>query len=144
MTQPIDQFRRMPPPPAARLLGFDIIEADAEAGRVRIAFTARPDFCNPLGIVQGGFLAAMLDDAMAVAGLFKSGFTRMMPTVEMKTSYIAAAKPGRLIAEGRVLKLGATIAFLEGDLRTADGELIAKASATARPVAFDLSAARQG
>lgn len=135
----IEQFRKGPKPPHAALLGFELLEADAE-GRVLIAFTAKPEFCNPLGVVQGGFLTAMLDDAMAVAGLVKSGMTLLMPTLELKTSYLNPAKPGRLLAEGRVLKLGKTIAFLEGKLMTESGELVAVSSATARPVAVTLAA----
>jgi uncharacterized protein (TIGR00369 family) len=135
------RFAKLSPPAASRLLGFRLIEADREAGRVVAEFTARPDFCNPMGSVQGGFLAAMLDDAMAVAALVKSDFRHVVPTLEMKVSFLAAARPGPLTAEGRVVQLGRSIAFLEGRLSDPDGRLLATASATARLVPFNAEGA---
>ena len=131
----LKNFRSGPLPPCARHLGFEFLEGSIEQGWVRGYFLARPEFANPMGNVQGGFISAMLDDAMAVAGLLKSNFTQVMPTLEMKTSFLAPAKVGRLCGEGRVLKLGKSVAFLEGRLTSLDGVVIAVASATARPAA---------
>jgi acyl-coenzyme A thioesterase PaaI-like protein len=52
-------------PPAAGLLGWKALSL--EPGHVRVRYTARPEFANPQGAIQGGFLAAMLDDAMGWA-----------------------------------------------------------------------------
>ena len=49
-------------PPAARLLGFEIISANSQ-GEVRLKFFAQEQFANRHGTVQGGMLAAMLDSA---------------------------------------------------------------------------------
>jgi uncharacterized protein (TIGR00369 family) len=103
---------------------------------VEIAFVARPEFLNPTGRVQGGFLSAMLDEALSIAGQVACGMTHIMSTLEMKTSYLAAARPGRLVARGRVTRLGKTVVFLEGELRDADGKLCATATATALPVEY--------
>ena len=46
---------RRPPPPAAALLGFELLAIDPEQGTIRVRFTARPEFTNPIGAVQGGF-----------------------------------------------------------------------------------------
>jgi uncharacterized protein (TIGR00369 family) len=125
---------RMAMPPSSRLLGFELRESDAEAGRVVIGFDGKADFCNPLGSIQGGFLAAMLDEAMAVAAWVKTGFTKIVPTLEMKVTFIAPAYPGPLVGEGKVIYIGKTIAFLEGSLRDGEGKLLTMASATARLV----------
>jgi hypothetical protein len=50
---------RAPAPPAARLIGWELVEVDPEAGTIVVAFTADERFLNPVGQVQGGFLAAM-------------------------------------------------------------------------------------
>ena len=92
--------------------------------------------CNPLGRIQGGFVSAMLDEALAIAGNIASGGTQAMLTLEMKTTYLSAALPGRLIARGRVVRFGRNIAFLEGELRDASGKVCAKASVTAMPLVF--------
>ncbi len=121
-------------PPASRLLGVDVQSIDAEAGIAVVAFTARPDFCNPMGVVQGGFLVAMLDDAMAIAAVGKSGFSVFVPTLELKTSFLKPAFPGRLIATARVLQWGKSTVFLEARMQDEAGNLLAVASATAKLV----------
>lgn len=125
---------RFPMPPCARLLGWELLEADAQAGRVTVRFEARPEFCNPAGTVQGGFLAAMLDDAMGPAVVIASGGEVYPATIEMKVSFLAPAAPGRIIAEARILQRGRTIGFLEASLRNPEGRLIATATASARMV----------
>ncbi len=120
-------------PPAAALLGWEALAI--EPGRVRVRYTARDEFLNPMGTVQGGFLAAMLDDAMgpALFTLLEDG--QFAPTLEMKVSFFRPARAGALVAEGRVAHLGHSVAFLEGTLSTENGALIATATATARVLA---------
>ena len=125
---------RRAPPPAAELLGFDPIEIDESIGTIRVRFTARPEFANPIGAVQGGLLAAMLDDTLGPALQSTLEPDQFAPTLELKVNFIAPAKPGALIADGRVVARGGSIAFLAGELRTEDGTLIATATATARIV----------
>ncbi len=120
-------------PPAAALLGWKALEL--EPGHVRIRYTARPEFGNPQGAIQGGFLAAMLDDAMGPALFTTLHADQFAPTVEMKVSFMRPARPGPIIAEGRIVHRTRSLAFLEGTLSTEDGDLIATATATARIVA---------
>jgi uncharacterized protein (TIGR00369 family) len=117
-------------PPAAALLGWKALRL--EPGHVRIRYTARPEFGNPQGAVQGGFLAAMLDDAMGPALFTTLGGEDFAPTIEMKVSFLRPARPGPLIAEGRVVHQTRSLGFLEGSLATEEGDLVATATATAR------------
>lgn len=130
----LDLFSKHVRPPSAELLGLEFLEIDQQSDRVTLAFIARPEFCNPIGTVQGGFLTAMLDDAMAISGVIRSGFTMHMPTLELKVSFLRPALPGKLRAVGEVLKFGKNIAFFEGSLYDSEERLIARASATARPI----------
>ncbi|MEH2555680.1 hypothetical protein V1286_003209 [Bradyrhizobium algeriense] len=50
-------------PPAAHLLGREIVSVDPHSGEVKLRFTAKKEFANRHGTVQGGMLAAMLDSA---------------------------------------------------------------------------------
>ena len=128
--------RRMPPTSA--LLGMTVLAVDRAAGTVRLQFAPKPEFANPMGNVQGGFIVAMLDDAAALAAVVMSGARITVPTIELKTSFFAVARLGSpLFAEGRCIKLGKRIAFLEADLRDGDGTLLARLSSTALPVAID-------
>ena len=55
---------RREPPPAARTLGWELLAVDPDAGTIEVAFAAGEAFLNPAGVIQGGFLAAMLDDTL--------------------------------------------------------------------------------
>jgi len=129
-------------PPAAALLGWKALSL--EPGHVRVRYTARAEFANPQGAVQGGFLAAMLDDAMGPALFTVLAAEDFAPTIEMKVSFLRPARPGPLIAEGRVVHQTRSIAFLEGTLATEDGDLVATASATARIMAASKGATSNG
>ncbi len=126
---------RAPPPPAAVTLGFKLLEIDPERGTIRVQFAAKQEFLNPMGVVQGGFVAAMLDDTLGPALVCTLPPGHFAPTIELKVNFIRPAPLGILIGEGRVVARGGTIAFLAGELRTESGELIATATATARIVA---------
>lgn len=118
--------------PIAGLLSARPVSFDGDAGRVVIDYDARPEFCNLIGSVQGGMLTAMLDNAMSFAVLGGLPEGHVAPSLEIKTSYIAPAKPGRITGEGRVVRQGRTIAFLEGRLNDPDGRLLATATGTAQ------------
>lgn len=122
----------IPPPPAAKLLGWKVLEAVAGSGQVRVQFQATRAFTNPMGNVQGGFIAAMLDDTLGPALATTFAENEFAPTLELKVSFIRPARPGTLIGTGRVLHRGGSVAFLEGELRSATDDLIATGTATAR------------
>ena len=125
-------------PPTAILLGQELLEVDSAAGRVRMKFQPGPECCNPMGNVQGGFVVAMLDDAAAFAAIVKSGERIAIPTIELKASFFAPARAGvPLFAEGRCIKLGKRIAFMEADLTDEAGTLLARLTTSAVPLAVN-------
>jgi uncharacterized protein (TIGR00369 family) len=119
-------------PPAAALLGWSLVAIDPDAGTIEVAFDAHEGFTNSTGVVQGGFLAAMLDDTLGPALMATLEPDQFPPTLELKVSFLRPARPGRLVGSGRVVHRGGTIAFLEGSLRDADGQTVATASSTVR------------
>jgi uncharacterized protein (TIGR00369 family) len=113
---------------------MEVVGLSQSDKRVEAMFDASEAFTNPMGHIQGGYLCAMLDDVMSLAGVVASGLTHLMPTLEMKTSFLRPALPGpKLRAVGRVVKWGKTIAFTEGELFDDQGRLLAKATGTALP-----------
>ena len=125
----------VPRPPAyAELMGARPLHA--ERGHVRLEFQASELFLNPGGLIQGGFLTVMLDETMGPAALSALGPGYMVPTLELKVSFLRPARVGRLVADARVVHLGRSVVFLEGSLADDDGKLIATATATARVVAL--------
>lgn len=122
-------FKRMAP--ASRYLGLEILEADKESRTVKVAFNAGPDLCNMWGGIQGGMVAAMLDDVMSLAVGLDLEWGQISPTLELKVSMLNAARPGRIIGTGRVIKRGKSVGFIEGELVDEEGRLLATGSSTA-------------
>jgi len=120
----------LPAPPAAVTLGIAILEVSPEAGTIRVEFEGRPEFTNPVGNIQGGFLAAMLDDTMGPALAATLGAGEFAPTLNLNVSFVKPARVGKLQGQGRVVKRGREVCHLAGELYQG-GELIASATATA-------------
>lgn len=119
-------------PPAAKLLGFELVAVDPEAGTAEVAFHAREEFRNPEGAVQGGFLAAMLDDTLGPALVATLPAGQFAPTLDLHVQFLRPARPGRIIGRGRVVKRGRDVAFMSGELLSPEGTELAVATATAR------------
>ncbi|MGH9112899.1 MAG: PaaI family thioesterase [Acidimicrobiales bacterium] len=121
-------------PPAAATLGWELIAIDPDQGTIEVAFAASPAFLNPVGVIQGGFLAAMLDDTLGPALVATLPPGQFAPTLELKVNFLRSAKPGRLLGRGRVVHRTRSVAFLEGSLTDEAGNLLATATATTRIV----------
>lgn len=123
---------RAPLPPAAVALGWKLLAINPEEGTIEVEFTAGEAFLNPAGVVQGGFLAAMLDDTMGpalVAGLEPGDFA---PTTDLHVQFLRPARAGRLVGRGRVVRRGRDVAFLAGELVDEQGAVVAVGTATAQ------------
>jgi uncharacterized protein (TIGR00369 family) len=131
---------RAPLPRAAATLGFEFVDADPDAGTIEVAFTATEDFANPMGNVLGAFVAAMLYDTVGPALLATLEPDQFQTTLGINVSFLRPVRPGRLVGKGRVVHRDGDLAFLEASLTGPRGELIARATATARVIA--LSGAR--
>jgi uncharacterized protein (TIGR00369 family) len=118
-------------PPSARHLGFELIDFSVDGGWAEVAFMPRPEFANPAGHVQGGFVCAMLDDAMGVTASISQRFAILVPTLQVSVSFLRPTPIARVLARGEVLRMGGSTAHLQGALRTPDGTLLATASASA-------------
>ena len=119
------------PSPTSAHLGLELLAVNQQAGIVEMAFDATEKLCNKWGGIQGGNVAAMLDDAMAFAIGLNLDWGQISPTLEIKVSMLAPARPGRILAVGRVLRRGRSVGFVEGELYDAEGRLLATGSSTA-------------
>ena len=119
-------------PPSIKTLNGTISAFDKRSGVIEFYFNANESHTHSDDIVQGGFVAGMLDAAMAHVVFCVLDRVVILATLEMKVSYLDIARPGKLTARGWVLRMGKTISFLESDLTAADGTLLAKATSTVR------------
>jgi uncharacterized protein (TIGR00369 family) len=129
--------RRLPSPPAARTLGFELIEVDPAAGTIVVAFDAGPSFTNPFGEVLGGFLAAMLYDTVGPAVLATLGPGEFIVTHGLQSTFVRPASVGRLIGRGRIVRRDGDRASVAATLEDDAGELLATATADIEVVRRD-------
>lgn len=128
--------RDMPKPPCAELLGWELIDQWPEEGRIEIAFHPSVAMLNPRGTVQGGFVTAMLDDTMGPALVTLTGGKEVPASLDITTTFIRPVMPGRVVAKGRVVSRTRSTAFLEAELFDTEGNLLARATSTARIMAM--------
>ncbi|WP_370682399.1 PaaI family thioesterase [Comamonas sp. GB3 AK4-5] len=122
------QRGELPLPPAFLTLGGSIVTVDAKHGTVETVFHGKPEFANPAGHIQGGFLSAMLDDTMGSALAAQLIAGQFAPTLSQVTQFLRPAQPGSISGLGRVLRRGSKICHLAGEL-SQHGRLIATATA---------------
>ncbi len=125
-------FDRHPAPPAAITLGWELIAEFPDEGRIEIAFRPNATMLNPRGTVQGGFVAAMLDDTMGPAFVSSTGGAEAPVTLDMNVTFVAPVHPGRVIGKGSVIGRTRQTAFLQAELFDEQGKLLARATSTAR------------
>jgi len=123
-------------PPCSNTLGMRLEAVDQASQTITMAFDVSQSFANPTGAVQGGFVSAMLDEAMSTCCIIASNVTMTAPTLEMKVSYLRPLFPGPATVEARILKWGKSAAFMEAEAFDPEGRLVAKATATALPKPF--------
>lgn len=121
---------RLPAPPIARLLGFDLIEV--ESGRAVFSGTPAAEHYNPIGSVHGGYAGTLLDSCMACAVQSTLPRGQGYTTLEFKINFVRALTDttGPVRAEGQILAGGRRIATAEGRLVDANGKLHAHATTT--------------
>lgn len=109
----------------SRLLGLSIDYTADETCVVE--FDIHDYMFNPQGTLHGGIIATVLDISM---GHLLTRVVGRGMTLEMKTQYLRPARAGRVRAEGRFLKKGKSINYLETRLADAGGNLLAVANST--------------
>ncbi|MFN3351708.1 PaaI family thioesterase [Pseudorhodoplanes sp.] len=100
-------------------LGTTILSA--EAGRIALRFEPSPMFLQGASVVQGGAVSAMLDFAMAAAIMTALDDDIHFATASLTVSFLTAVKPGHLLAEGEVDRLGRRNGFARASLRSESG-----------------------
>ncbi len=119
------------PSPTSAHLGLELLAVDTQAGLVEMVFHASENLCNKWGGIQGGNVAAMLDDAMALAIGLTLDWGQISPTLELKVSMMAPARPGKIYARGRVVRRGKSVGFVAGELYNEAGVVLATGTSTA-------------
>ena len=111
--------------PFVQLLGVEIVEVSPDRSRLRLEL--RPEFLNPHGLVHGGALFTLADNA---AGCAASTDGRVYVTQESDIHFLCAQSSGAVTAEARVIHRGRSTVLAEVSLTDEEGRLLAAASFT--------------
>ncbi len=112
-------------------LALGMAPVEFRAGTSRWAWKAQPAVAlNPFGMMQGGYLAVFIDELLstAIASVLDDGEWAM--TAEFKINFLRALTPTSLTGTARVLRRSRTLAFLEAQVETEDGQIAVTASST--------------
>src|SRR5271154_1530534 len=114
--------------PIARLIGFEA--RDIADGRATVVLAAGPQHANPMGTLHGGILCDIADAAMGIAFASTLAPDESFTTIELKINYFLPAWPPLLKAEGKVIRRGSTVGYVECEITDEKERLVAKATST--------------
>ena len=107
-------------------------EIDKADETLLMSFQVSSDFCHTGGrVLQGGFVATMLDCSMAFLAFELTDYEKSPMTIDMNINYLSSGAPGKYLAKAKVIKIGKSIGFLSSELFQ-DDKLIASASCSAK------------
>lgn len=94
--------------PQALKAGFEIVEVTTEGVTIRLPTTDR--HLRPGGTVSGPTLMMLADTAVYFSILARVGSERLTVTTNLEMHFLRRAPPGEIVATGRLVKLGRTLA----------------------------------
>lgn len=102
------------------LLGLKLLSADKE--KVEIGLTVSEKHLNIMGIVHGGVLTAMMDQAMGTLAIaLKDGTPGV--TTQINVNFLNAMKSGELVATAYVVHASYRTVTLRAEIHDEDGVL---------------------
>ena len=109
-------------------LGVIVEKISPEEVVLRLPF--KTDFIQGGGMIAGGIMATLADEAMAHAALANLRPGETTATIEMNIRYLKGCASGDLTATATVVKKGRRIIALEAEITSARNQSIAVAGAT--------------
>ncbi|WP_234736712.1 PaaI family thioesterase [Tellurirhabdus bombi] len=100
----------------------------AEQGSLTADYVVREEMCNPMQVLHGGTVSAMLDDLIG-ATVYSLGREYAYTSINLSVDFLHAARLGETVtATARIVRAGKNVIHAEGVLVAEDGKLVAKAS----------------
>ena len=113
-----------------QLLGMEIMDVKPAYSKLRVRF--RKALTHAGGVGHGGVMASIADSCIACAlfGMMEEPAELGISTIEMKLNYLRPFKEGEMIAEGKIIQKGSSIAVGEMDVHDGKGLIYGKGIAT--------------
>jgi acyl-coenzyme A thioesterase PaaI-like protein len=122
----IDEF--ILPPPVIEFMQAELLEFDPGLARLRMRFPVLEDYLNPYGVMQGGLVAAAVDNTLGPLSMLVAP-PNVTRTLDMKYSRSITPELGSIIVDGRLVERQDRRLKFSADVRDQDGQLLARARA---------------
>ena len=114
------------PSPLARWLNGTVIEVEKKS--VTFQFTVRKEMTNPIGMLHGGIIAAMIDDCVGVT-FFILGLKNFYPTINLYVDFFNPVSEGKtVLVRTQVVKQGKAIINMKAEVLNDRQKLLAQAT----------------
>jgi uncharacterized protein (TIGR00369 family) len=110
-------------PPLHRWLGVSLTALDEAMVEITLPWREELVAHTEIRYTHGGIIATLIDLTGDYVIAAKLG--RGVPTIDLRTDYHATALPGALVARGRLVKLGRTLATADVQVFSQSGQLLA-------------------
>ena len=116
------------PPPVFHEMGGEFLEVDPDVGTLSAQFPVRPGYLNPYGTMQGGMVAAAVDNALGPLSVLVAppNVTRRL---EITYSRPVTLEMGNIVVTARLVERQGRRLFFRATVRSQDGLRLARAKA---------------
>lgn len=107
----------------------EVLAYREELLELAVAFPVKEQYLNPMQGMQGGFIAAAIDNVFGPLSLLAGG--KPSATLGMQITYHRPVRMGdRLIITARVIKRGRQLLYMEATVENEQGRLVANANSS--------------
>lgn len=110
-----------------------VTQIEAADGRAEVTVSPLAETSNVRGDVHGGIIAAIMDIAVTRAVRAADPKIWGLATISLTVNYLEPGR-GTLVARGRTVRSGKTIAIAEAEIQGEGGAPVARASAVLRVI----------
>ena len=129
-TQEIIEQLNQNKPACVQTLHGSVTGFKPEIGQLSMAFEPGLNCCHSVDVVQGGYVTAMLDAAMAHVVIAAESFQTNLSSIDIHVSFLRPTRAGKCTAVATIVKLGRSIGYLKAELFNVKGELTATATSS--------------
>ena len=119
------------PSNTAKFFNLEFLKKIDDTFKIKVTFP--PESTNPMNMVQGGMIAAAMDDATAMVIISAYEFKKGPLSTDLHVLFHRPVAVGEAVIEVKIIKLGQKLATVEGKLFNADNKLAATLLHTIQP-----------
>ena len=127
----LDWLNQHKPGNTAKFFNLEFLEQVEDVFKIKVTFP--PESTNPMNMVQGGMIAAAMDDATAMVIISAYEFKKGPLSTDLHVLFHRPVALGEAVIEVRIIKLGQKLATVEGKLFNADNKLASTLLHTIQP-----------